>query len=193
MNVPPQTGGAPAKGSSGLNILGRVLLVALTIGAFGLVWWSVNRLLPLQAQYNNLTAQILHLEYKVEQMDSAQGRQELETAESRFNQSYQDSLATQEEVASWVDLLKETALPLGLGLEIEFGKPVPQAGEDQNLANLAGDVGIGADRGRPGGPFRVPAGAGVQPSPGNAGQADGLFATDGHGPLQVGEACHGAA
>jgi len=124
------------KTASDLSIAGRILLLVLTIGAFGLVWWSINRLLPLQGQYAKLTAQVLPQEYEADRTETAQARKEQETANSRYEAAYRDRLANRKEVEAWVKRLEELAEPLALGLELQFSTPVSQAGEDQGLATL---------------------------------------------------------
>lgn len=109
----------------------RLLLIPPIVGAFVLMWWSVQRLAPVLAEVKQASEEITRLSLE---MDAMQGRLQeeggAEEIEQGFTRAHSLLLPGRAGVEGWLRELQAAAIPMGLDLAITFGAP-----STRNLTN----------------------------------------------------------
>lgn len=101
---------------------GRLLLIPPIVGAVILIWWSVQRLAPVQREVktvsDDLTRMNLEMDAMQGRLDEAGGAAEIELG---FNRAQSLLLAGRAGVEGWLRELNAAAIPLGLDVKVSFG------------------------------------------------------------------------
>lgn len=124
------------------ELLLRVGLALVVLGAVALTWWSYNRLVPLQHRTRELNATVARLSSEVDEMQRRWSGTDIEQINQKFGQVQSRLFSGQPELEAWLRDLKEQVIPLALDINANFGKTSTESPEDQKLATVPATVSV---------------------------------------------------
>jgi hypothetical protein len=99
-----------------------LLLIPPIVGAAILIWWSVQRLAPVQGQVKEISDQLTRMNLEMDAMQerirNAGGR---EAIEEQYQEAQDLLLPGRAGVEGWLRELNAAAIPLGLEVKVSFG------------------------------------------------------------------------
>lgn len=139
---------APAKRAKAPRMLrmlgwGRLLLIPPIVGAIVLIWWSIQRLGPVQTELKLVSEETTRLGLE---LDAMQDRLGAEGGPERilegFNRAQALLLPGRAGVEGWLRELQAAAIPMGLELDVRFGTPTTQNLTNHVVAVTPASVGV---------------------------------------------------
>ncbi len=129
----------------------RVGVALLVLGSLAAAWWSVTRvLLPVQAQYKELSVKVSWLATDVDDLQRSCSREIVQQTSARLEKAHAQLFSDEHALAAWVDDLHTQAGPLALEAKASFGKTVALIGNEKGLLLIPAiiEVGLSGDRER---------------------------------------------
>lgn len=124
------------------EVLLRVGLVLVVVGAVALMWWSYRRLVPLQQRTRELNATVTRLSSEVDEMQRRWSGADIEQLNQKSDRVQAQLFSGPPELEAWLRELKEQVVPLALDINANFGKTSAAAPEDQKLATVPATVSV---------------------------------------------------
>jgi hypothetical protein len=121
-------------------LLGRIIMLAVFVGALVLLIWSVNRLQPLNQELQAQTTSVSQLADQVERMQANWNPEEAEQVAKTMRQTRAKLFATPEEYTRWQQEIQSHSTPLGLDASSELLKAKPTA--DNRFASTPAVIAI---------------------------------------------------
>lgn len=132
----------PTGGFNYRDLLLRGLLMVSVIGSLALVWWSLQRLAPLQQRTRVLSTTIARLSSEVDQMEGKWTQPQVEQLIQKFSQVQGHLIVGQTGLEGWLQNLKQQVLSMALDVKADFGKAGPQEAGSQKLAVIPTTVSV---------------------------------------------------
>lgn len=101
----------------------RGAMVGLLLAALGVLVWSYQRLIPLQAQGRRLTERVNKLQEEVALMERGYTPADLEKLAREFQFAGAQLFGGEEALAAWFNGLRRRSVPLALEADADFGPP----------------------------------------------------------------------
>jgi hypothetical protein len=137
----PVTVSKATKTLSNLELLFRIAITFLLLGALVLVWWTyTQRLLPFQKQARTLSTDVMKLSNRVEELQRKWSRSDIDKIRADYAEAHQKLFADEAALRSWLDHLEELAVPLNLDVKVDIGKPVPNTNAVEKIAVIPTSV-----------------------------------------------------
>jgi hypothetical protein len=121
-------------------LLGRIIMLAVFVGALVLLIWSVNRLQPLNQELQAQTTSVSQLADQVERMQANWNPEEAEQVAKTMRETRAKLFATPEEYTRWQQEIQSHSTPLGLDASSELLKAKPTA--DNRFASTPAVIAI---------------------------------------------------
>jgi hypothetical protein len=101
----------------------RGAMVGILLAALGVLVWSYQRLMPLQAQGRRLTERVNKLQEEVALMERGYTPADLEKLAREFQFAGAQLFGGEEALAAWFNGLRRRSVPLALEADADFGPP----------------------------------------------------------------------
>ncbi len=111
----------------------RVAAGVVLVGSLAAVYWSYQRLAPLQERSRVLSERVTRLGNEIALMEGRYTPADLEKLAEDFRFAGQQLFGTEQDLASWFEILKRELVPLALEASAEFGRPAPPPAGETNL------------------------------------------------------------
>jgi hypothetical protein len=108
-------------------LMGRIIMLALFVGALVLLIWSVNRLQPLNQELQAQTTRVSQLADQVERLQANWNADEAEQLAKTVRETRAKLFATPEEYTRWQQEIQSHSTPLGLDASSQLLKAKPTA------------------------------------------------------------------
>lgn len=138
-----------ARPSSGLedasrDWLRRGIVGVLLAASIGLVYWSYQRLMPVQQRSSELSAATTRLISDLAALESRYAPDEIERIGARHAATQQLLFTSTDALPEWFEALKQQLLPLALDLKADFGRVTTHRAAAESVtvvpATLAVDI-----------------------------------------------------
>ena len=108
-------------------LLGRIIMLVVFVASVVLVFWSVNRLPPLNRELQAQTTRVAQLADQVEHMQANWNPAEADAVAKAVKQTREALFATPEEYTKWQQEIQRQSAPLGLDASAQLlkAKPTP--------------------------------------------------------------------
>ncbi|MCP5523369.1 MAG: hypothetical protein H7A46_17680 [Verrucomicrobiales bacterium] len=101
---------------------GRLLLIPPILGALLLIWWSVQRLVPVQTEVRDISDELTRMNLEMDAMgDRIKNAGGAEEIREGFSKAQSLLLPGRAGVEGWLRELNAAAIPLGLDVRVTFG------------------------------------------------------------------------
>jgi hypothetical protein len=121
-------------------LLGRIIMLALFVGSVMLVFWSVNRLPPLNRELQVQSSMVSQLADQVERMQSNWNTQEADEVAKAVKATREALFASPEEYTKWQQEIQKQSAPLGLDASAQLLKAKPTS--DNKFASTPAVIAI---------------------------------------------------
>ena len=132
----------PAGGFNYRDLVLRGLFVVSVVGSLALVWWSLQRLTPLQQRTRELSTTTARLSAEIDQMEGKWTQSQVEQVLQKFGSVQGHLIVGQTGLEGWLKNLKEQVVAMALDVKADFGKAGPQAAGSQKLAVIPTTVSV---------------------------------------------------
>ncbi|HVR35837.1 MAG TPA: hypothetical protein VMS21_08300 [Methylomirabilota bacterium] len=102
------------------TLLLRLFMLMVFVASVGLIWWSINRLAPLEKRIEEGNGRIAGLENDILQMELRWDADEAVATEAQFNEASGLLFSGQDEITMWQEDIKSSH---GDILRVNFGPP----------------------------------------------------------------------
>lgn len=101
----------------------RGVMVGFLLAALGVLVWSYQRLIPLQAEGRRLTKRVNTLQEEIALMEQGYTPADLEKLAREFRFAGAQLFGGEEALAAWFNSLRRRSVPLALEANADFGPP----------------------------------------------------------------------
>jgi hypothetical protein len=127
----------------GLNTLViRLVLFSILAGSLGLTFWSINRLLSLQAQSKALNLTFSRLSLEADRMQARWTPATVELLLGRYSQLSPQLFTGQDALMAWLKDFRQQLGPLALEAKTEFGQTALSPTPDKKVTTIPATVTI---------------------------------------------------
>ena len=102
--------------------LARVAMLLVLFGSVALVWWSFNRLPPVEKKLQAQSDKLAHLEDEVMQMELKWNPREAEQVAAKFKQAQEELFTGNDEFIRWQEDLKRQTNQFVLEVKAQTGR-----------------------------------------------------------------------
>jgi hypothetical protein len=118
-----------------------VVLLVLAAG-LSLVYWSINRLIPLQRQTRTVTSNLSRLTADIQLMESRWTSNEVERILTQFERLPDRLLVGSDALDLWLKSLRDQLVPLALESSTEFGTAAVQQAASRFVTTIPATVSV---------------------------------------------------
>src|SRR5262245_23537404 len=124
-------------------LLGRLVLFVLFVSSLILVWWSVNRLPPVNKELQNISKEFTALASEVEQIDQKWSEANAEELASvQFEKAQEQLFVGADDFPDWHREVKRYSGPTALEANSQLGKAQPPPTLEKKVAIIPATIEI---------------------------------------------------
>lgn len=120
----------------------RALILVVIAGSVALVWWSYQRLVPVQQQAREANALLARLANEVRTMETKYPQEVIDRIRADHRAAQGLLFGGENAVAPWFESLQEDLIPLALEGRASFGVPKAAQAAGQGLAIVPATVSV---------------------------------------------------
>ena len=122
----------------------RVVVALLVLSSLAGAWWSVTRvLLPMQAQYKDISVKVSRLATEVDNLERSCSREIIQQTRERLAEAHAQLFSDENVLAAWLEDLQVQAAPLALEAKASFGKTMPLTSNEKGVMLIPATIEVG--------------------------------------------------
>jgi|ERR1051325_973476 hypothetical protein len=126
----------------------RIAVALVLILSLVLAWWSTTQVLaPRLQESRRLISTVTGLQTETDQLERKFSAAEIQQITNKFSQIPSQLFGNPAALEEWLNILREQALPLGLDLQAEVGKPLTQTAGGRKFTVIPATLSVDAQPG----------------------------------------------